>query len=497
MARGILGLEISSQHIRYIYLREGFRKSVLSRCQVFSFQQDPVTTKDPNILATAIKEIIHRENISPSKICLTLSGKEVFIHLIKIPKIPDIELREVIATEIEKVPSFSGREFDYIYSAFRLGENRIRVLFTAVAKEILDFYIQAINQTKIYFQSLEISPLNLAGILHSQTNGDKPEALLVLDEQSSQIMIFSQNECKLYYKIPTGRINLYPSQEQKLNNAVFSTWANEIKRVFRSYIREAPGEEIEKVWFIWDKKDTQELNKLLTEELDLSVNEPTLERFNIRLADRESEFNPIYFLPLIAPLTSLKKFKSLFFFEHLLHGLNVRRAIRKVGLIVALFILLFGFLSLMISMNFARARSRVLEDSKKVALQIAEVEKRTKELEKERISYLDMKEKLLKQASFVRMLNRVAPSEVFANIVLALPEDISLSLFKLSEGGQIEVNGSTLKIDSLAEFIRKINATGYFADVEFDFLKEKEIEEKKIVEFGIKTSLGKGLDAQQ
>ena len=97
-------------------------------------------------------------------------------------------------------------------------------------------------------------------------------------------------------------------------------------------------EEIEKLWFIWDKKDIQGLDKLLTEELDLSVSEPTLESFNIRLADRESEFNPIYFLPLIAPLVSSKRFKSLFCFEHLLHGLAVRRAIRKVGLIVALFI---------------------------------------------------------------------------------------------------------------------------------------------------------------
>ena len=169
--------------------------------------------------------------------------------------------------------------------------------------------------------------------------------------------------------------------------------------------------------------------------------------------------------------------------------LKAREAIRKTSLVVALFIFLVGSLLGRITINSIVSRNKILAEDKQLTDRIAALEKQTVGLKRERTSYLDVRNRLLKQATFVRRLNRVSSSEIFGHIVSALPEDISLLSFELAESGKVGLKGSTLKIDTLAEFIRKINAIAYFEDVKFDFLREKEIKGRRIVEFDIYTKL--------
>ncbi len=497
MVKGILGLEISSERIRYIYLKKKPRGFILSCCGVFSLEQDIAATKSPNMLAAAIEKILLKENISASKLYFSISGKNAFIHLIDLPKMSDSELREVIATEIEKIPSFSEEEFDYIYSAFKLNEQRMRVLFTAIAEKNLRSYIQAASQKRIYLESLEVSPLNLLGLLHSQLRANRSEALLVLDDHFSQLAIFSREGCGLFYTMSTGKEDLYPSGKQELDSSIFSAWTEEIGRAFRSYIREARRKGIEKLWFIWDNQGTQGLAKLINRQLGLQVTQPSPESFGIKLAVKQAEFNPIFFLSLAGPLTSLNRLKSMFFFEHFLQDMKAGGVIRKTGLAVILFIFLVGSVLGKVTINYISARKKISVENRRFAVRVADLQQRTAGLRSERSSYLDLKDKLLKQATFIRRLKRISPSEIFARIVSAAPNDVSFSSFELSESGTIKLKGSILKIDSLAEFIRRINAAGYFGDVKFNFLREHEREGIRIVEFDICTQLKPKINAQE
>jgi len=485
MSKGILGLEISSNRLRYSYLKREAGRILLSRWGEFFFEEDPV--KEPTVFTNALQEIIQKEKFSPSKLFLTISGKNVFTHTIELPPMSSEELRGVLTTEIEKIPTFSDKDFDFIYSTYSLSEERMRVLFGAVTKETLESYIQAVTQTKIYLESLELSPLNLLG-WGLQVEGDEHEVLLILNESYSQIIISSQNKCELFYTIPIGRLDIFPS-EKKISNLVFLNWTDEIKRIFRSYLRQVQKEDIENLTFIWDNRDGQELDKLLKKELDLQISQPNLEKFSMELVDKEREFNPIFFLSLASPLRFLKKLKSKFFFGDFLEELKVKETIKKTIKVVLIVILFAGSLLGIIAMNFRFARSKIIKEDKKIVEKIADLEKRTAEFRRKKDDFLEVKDRLISQATLVRRLNRVVTTEILGRIGSVLPSDTVLTAFEFSESGQINLKGLTFKIDSLSEFIRQIKETGYFEEVKFNFLREREIEEERFVEFDISTRL--------
>lgn len=473
----ILGLEITSQEIRYVYLERIRRRILVSKTGKFS---------PPNL--SSLKELLTQENLSPSKICISLSGEDLLIHQINLPKMPESELDEVIRSEIERIPKFSHKEFDYIYSLVKLDDLKCRALFCAIAKESLDSYIQGLQNIGIPLERLEISPLNLLEILYGRIDKDKAEGLVVLDRNSSSIMIFGQNECKLFSQPATGKEDLYSSTGQ-INQVVFSNWIDEIRRILKSYQREFPKQPVQRLWCIWDNERPEGLAEMMSKGLDIEVSVPKPEDFGIELADKDTVFNPIYFLSLAGPLISAKGIKQRFDFRHFLASIKLKEMTRKVVLFVLLYLLILGSLLGIISFSYFSAREKILTEEKEMAERMANLEAQTMELKKERNDYLDTKDRLLSQAGFVKMLNRISWSEIFAKVSSVLPENVSLSSFDVSESGQVKIQGDTFNIDSIAELIRKINAVAFLEEAQFDFLREREVENKKLVEFGIVTRL--------
>ncbi len=491
MSKGILGLEIFASGVRYTYLQRKQRGFILSKSGKFS-PPIPTAVKEPDSLARIIQGILKQENIFPAKICLSLSGEDLLIHQINLPKMTKNELDEVIRGEIERIPKFSNKEFDYIYSVSKLNEQKLRILFGAVTKDNLDAYIQGLQRTGTRLEGLEISPLNLLEILYAHLSKDKAEVLLVLDSHSSSMMIFWQNECKIFFQMAAGKSDLYlPNYE--LNKSAFLSWVEEIKRVLKSYQREFGMRPVERFWFIWDNERSQDLSGLLGKELEMEVTPPKLENFALKLSDKEPAFNPIFLLSLAGPLVYIKGLRQKFNSKHFLRHIRLKEVTRKVSIFVLSYMLLLGSLLGMLTVNYNLARKKMLASEEELTQRIATLETQTMELRKERDNYLDTRDRLLLQAAFVRDLNRVSWSEIFARISSVLPENVSLSSFKVSESQEVKIEGATFAIDSIAEMIRKINASSFLEEVQFDFLREREIEDKRIVEFSIVTKLKAGL----
>lgn len=488
MAKGILGLGISAQEIRFTYLEKRRRGLILLKSGRVS-SPAPANLKEPTHLTQTIQELLTREKISTQKIFLCLSEEDLLLHQINLPKMPEKELNEVIRGEIERVPKFSNNiEFDYLYSATKLDEQKLRILFCALPKTNLDNYIQGIQNTGITLESLEVSPLNLLEIFYNRIGKDKAEALVVLDSHTSFIMVFWQNECKLFFQLAAGKIDLYVSGQQ-LNKSSFLSWIEDIKRTIKSYQREFGGRIVEKLWFIWDNENCPDLGDLVRQELGVEVAIPQLGDFHIRLAEKEVEFNPIFFLSLPSPLIYVKGIRQKFNFRHFLHQIKLEEVTRAIGTFVLIYLILAGSVLGIVTGLYLTAKRKILAEEKEAVGKITSLEMQTQELRKERNDYLDAKDRLLKQAAFVKMLNRISWSEIFATVSSALPENVSLSSFRVSESGEVRIEGATFSIDSIAQMIRKINAVVFLGDAQFDYLREKETEGKKIVEFGIITRL--------
>ncbi len=463
---------------------------------------DSYDLKKPANFSSLIQQLLNKEKLSPKQICLTVSPEEALIHQISLPKMKESELNEVIRTEIERIPKFSNKEFDYIYSWSKLDEQRLRVLICALTKDSINAYIQGIQETGIILNRLEISPLNILEALSLHAGKDKKDsvqALLVLEDRLSHVTIFQQNEYKLFFQLTVGKLDLY-TQNFELTKSNYASWVEEINRTFKSYQREFRTSAIEKVWIIWDNENTKDIDKLLAKDLETEVIVPQPEDFAIK-AELEKEFNPIYFLSLAGAINQIKDIKQKLNFRHFLRQIELKKILNKVKFLVLIYILCISVLLGGFIAYYVVSTNKLLIREKEAGQRIVSLNLETQELRKERDGYINTRNKLLMQAAYVKLLNRISWSEIFARTGAALPDNVSLSLFEASEGGAVKLEGATFSIDTIAELIRKINDVSFLETAQFNFLREREVDEKnekkKIVEFGIITQLKENLNAEK
>lgn len=493
MSEGILGLELNSEIIRFTYLKKLSKGGIFSQKGEFPFSGFS-QLKSPADLSRLLLEIIKKENISCRKICLTLSTEESLIHQINLPKMKENELQGIIFDEIERIPRFSNQAFSYIYQVSKLDEQKVRVLFCALTKNTIDLCLKAAEQAGLSVASLEISPLNLVELISNRAEKkNKAEALLVLRKNSSQMAIFLQDECKLYFQMATGQQDLSSSQAA-INQANYPRWVEEMDRIFKSCEREFKAPPVEKLWLVWDNESAPDLNKLLAKDLAREVASPQPADFSLKL-ENDAGLNPMYFTALAAPLNYLRRSKPKLNFRHFLRSVELKRTAQKVKFL-AFFYLLGAGLSLGgLAFYYSSSAKDFSSRKEEIGQRIQTLNSQTAQLQLEKSTYLEVRDKLLKQAAYVQLLNRISWSEVFGKVGATLPEGASLSRFEVSESGAVKLEGATFVIDTIAELIRKISRVSFLEDARFSFLKEREAEGKKIVEFGLVTQLKGDSDA--
>ena len=138
----LLSIGIGSQEIHYALLRK--KELLLGR--------KPLSEFTSSAFAQLIEKIIEENNITPSKIFFSIFRDDVLVHQLTLPKMSKAEVEEVILGEVEKIPSFSGRDFDYIYSLFDIDNKKSRVIFSAVFQDIIDTIIETAKYRDCSFE---------------------------------------------------------------------------------------------------------------------------------------------------------------------------------------------------------------------------------------------------------------------------------------------------------------------------------------------------------
>lgn len=486
MAKGLLGIDLSLTGLRYSYAEKRRGKLTLIRCGKFS-PPDSATFPDPSFLSQFIKDLNAQEGITPAGISLAFSGQEVLAHQLTVPKMSEFELNEVIRSEIERVPKFMRQEFEYTYAVSRVSEQKSSAVFCAINKETLLTYTQAVEAAGVSVRNLVISPLQLVE-LFSASAKDAIEAVLVVNGHTTSLAIYSRQHCYLLLNVAMGTQELYP-QGKALSRDVFSSWIEEIRRIFKSYERQEKAGAVEKLWLVWDNETAGDLPEVISRSLEMEVNTPLPEQFGLALDETIPYFNPMYLLSLAGALLSLRRIKTRINFRHFLRQAKSRqRAFRSLVFIV-MYLACAGLLCAGGFIGLSVAKAKLVKEERQLDTKLNRLQAEADKLIRERDGYAASRATLLKQAAFVRMLNRISWSEIFAKITEVLPEKVCLTSFRFSETGEVRIEGEAFTIDLVADVIRKLNSTPFLEEVKFDFTREKEIEEKKLNDFGLITRL--------
>ena len=486
MAKGLLGIEVADRAVRYVYLEKKDRTYSILKAGKVTPKEDLTS---PETLYGSIKKILDEQQILPARIFVSLSRRDVVIHQAVLPKMPKREIEVVVEGEIEKIPVFFHRPFEYIFQSYALPQERSKTIFAAIPKDILDMFFQEVQRTKMFFQDVEITPLNLKEILPPRIMGKQLEAILVIYDRHTYLAMYDQKEYKFFYKSSMGSESFAASASEFGREHILSGWTAELKRVLKSYLLEEKNARLDRIWMVWDKEAEPALDQRIAHDLSLEVEVLETSKIKNIAPAEESYANPIYALALTPIVCHLNKIKEQFAFDHFFKSLRVQKYLVKITAFVLCFMLLIGGVLGIFINDLSQKTALLTREANSMADETVKLRADSKELFQEYQEYLAVRQRLLDQATYVYHLNRVSWTQVLAVVAKELPDDMALTSFKFSEAGTAQIEGTTLQMEGISELMRRVETSSILQNGRFDYLTEKEFEEQKYFQFGIMARL--------
>jgi hypothetical protein len=495
MAKGYLGIELTSAKIRYVFLTKKGKNIRLEKAGSFIFRVDPSAEGALNHMIT---NILKRENLSPQKIFVSLSRSDVLAREIPLPRMKNDEFEEVISSEIEKIPTYSENSFDYISQKFEIDKDKFNVVFAAINKQLLTYILSEVQKTKISFLNFEITPLNLPQILTSGFPIKPNQGILVINDMLSHLIIYQDKTYKLFYKTTSGSNHLISNNV--VNEKNVSVFAGEVQRVLKAYHNDHKEEKIEDLLLIWDQSVSSELGEAIQKEVDqkivavdlkdyMDLPEAPPETETSEKKQSESLDNSVYLLPSCGILSEWKKIRNYFPLDHFFRDFHLKRCIFQASVLSLIFIAISGFFIGKLVYGLHQKKVRARKAIEQVQWEKEDLKNATRELYRKRDEYLRVRQGLLDQATYLRVINRVYWSDILGVVAEEMPEKLSLVSFQFRESGKVTFKGESMNIESVSELIRRIDKTKLLTNGRFDYLTEKIVDEKKIFTFGILAQL--------
>lgn len=455
------------------------------------FRADPSAE---GALTNMIANVIKRENISPERIFLSLSRSDVLARELVLPPMKSDELEEVLVSEIEKIPTFSENSFDYVYQKFDISKENANVIFAALNKKILSYILDETQKTKIPFLHFDITPLNIPQVVDADTPLKDNQAFLLINDMVSHLIIYRQNKYKLFYKTTSGTNHLVTNNV--LNERNIATLAGEIQRVLKAYLHQNKQEKVEDLLVLWDKSVAPELIEEFQKNFDLKIEPFDLKKY-ITIEDASapegestvSLDNPVYFFPIAGIYGEHRKTKFHFPLDHFFRDFHVKKCLWGAIMCSLLFIAISGLFIGRLCFGLHQKKIKTQQAIENVQWEKEDLKTATKELYDKRDQYLTVRQGLLDQATFLKVINRIYWTDVLGVVAKNIPNQLSLVSFQMKENGQVVFKGESMTIESVSELIRRVDGADLLNNGRFDYLTEKMIQEQKVFSFGIMAQL--------
>lgn len=486
MEKGYLSLEVGDKILRYVYVAKVKGVYTLTHAGEMAVNLNLST---PGALTQAIRSIVEKEELLPKRIFIAISRKDVLIHQQLMPKMNAAELAQVVPGEIEKIPFFYNQAFEYSYTAFMHSREKDRVLLVAVSQSFLESVINEVDATKLPFRDIEISPLNLKELLPKIDSTDTCQANLVVQEFCSYFFIYKGGSYLGVYRSPIGSQQIKSPANPSNQEIMLSNWVGEFERVVKAHLVEHPQTAIEKLWLIADQASSLQIQNEISRHLDIPTQIPRSEDVqNLNVPDK-IQWNSAYMAALTPLMFHFNNKKPLFAFDHFFAKFQTQKHIMLVMMKTIIFLITLslgaGGVNYIVKQDLAFLHT----ETKKLSQDIQILNHQTKDLFAQKKEYLDVRNKLLAQAGYVQEINRTSWTHVLAAIATELPVELSLTGFKFSESGDVNINGETFDITNIAELIRKVDQSSILEGGKFEFLREKKQKEVKLFNFGIQANL--------
>jgi len=493
MSKGYLGIVLKDQSLSYVFMLRQKGRLKLSESGNLPYPESSAAFP----FVSAVKTLFEQKKFDPEKIFVSFLRQDVLNHQLTLPKMPVSEIEEVILGEIEKLPAYSEREFEYVYSSHDLDERRVKVIFSAYFKEAVDELISCFRSLKYPLEAIELSPLNLLPALYS-LEGGKEEALVVLEDKNTYVMVENRRCCCFFYATGSGIEDFSTAGTGQFNVLAFSNWTEELKRIFKSYAIEYKSRKMSRISLVWDKEKAPDLDLKLFNELNIEVLPLTIASLSgIKTEPEPEEQNPLLVLAAAPLISGYKKMPADVSYDPFVHKLRFKKVVMKI--IAGALVYLAAASALVLPWFYTNLKNmnKLEQERKELSVLIRSAETEQAELKTVCNELISIRESLLAQASFVQMLNRVSWARIFSEVAADLPQGLDLTSFSVSSEGAVSLDGEALKVDSVAALMRMVEESEVLEKAQFDHLREQKQDEQIYFVFGITAVLSRDKEERE
>jgi type IV pilus assembly protein PilM len=145
----IFGLDIGSSAVKAVQLEGGDRDFALRACAHVPLSPEMISEgviKDPAGVAGAIREVVARAGIRTTNVTIAVSGRELIVKKVQLPRVPLKELGDAIQLEAEHHIPFAIDEVFLDYQVVAETGGSMEVLLVAVKKSKVTEYLAVADE---------------------------------------------------------------------------------------------------------------------------------------------------------------------------------------------------------------------------------------------------------------------------------------------------------------------------------------------------------------
>ncbi len=205
-----VGLDLGSHTLKaaeVAFLAGDFRVTRIGVAQTPPGAVSKGVVANPEALAPAIRNLLQEAGIRSKRVVAALGGQAVFIRVLTLPEMPEVELEQAVTLEAERYLPEGVYEVSHNYQvqARIPEEGQLEILLVAAAKGLIDRHLAPLEMMGLAPLVMEVTPFSaVRAVARRNSESDGATVYVDIGAESSDILILDNERVRLARNIPIG-----------------------------------------------------------------------------------------------------------------------------------------------------------------------------------------------------------------------------------------------------------------------------------------------------
>ena len=203
--KNLLGVDIGSSSIKVVKLKQRGGACTLTRA---GYEKLPTEASGP-LVSEALRTLLKIQGIGSGRVASAIDGKSLTFRDIRLPKMPEGDLREAVRWEIKKGIDFpEDAVIDYVVNdeVIEGGKTTLSILAFAVKKEEVSGHAGILKEASLILDAIDVGPMALLSAFDYNYAAEKDKRYAILDIGASKttLAIVFKSTLRFTRYIPLG-----------------------------------------------------------------------------------------------------------------------------------------------------------------------------------------------------------------------------------------------------------------------------------------------------